>query len=84
MFEQQKSQLVYISYNKFIEYCQRNHLTPISALYGFWLLRYKHFYRNTPTNICDFSTIFIDFINSKTAEKSDCKCILFQGFRMLS
>ena len=32
-----------------IEYCQRNHLIPISALQDIWLLRYKRLYWYTPS-----------------------------------
>ena len=38
-----------------IEYSNSNHLIQISALYGFWLLRYKHLRRYTPP----FSATFL-------------------------
>ena len=57
IFEQHKSLIIYISYFVVLECCNSNYLIPISALYGFWLLSYKHFCRYTPTLFCDFYLI---------------------------
>ena len=59
IFEQQESQLIYISYYIIIAHCHSNHLIiPISVLCDFWFLRNTHFYRYTPSIFCDFSLIF--------------------------
>ena len=50
--------LVHVSNYIIIEYCNSNHLIPISVLYDFWFLRNTRFRRYTPSIFCAFSLIF--------------------------